>query len=456
MSSIGVAHKEDKESSPSTNELLASLFEEPKESKIRRVREKTHPKPTAVKSKAAVRTKKDVQPQTPRSHRGNQTRPSGSEIKARPIKKNTQIRKSAVPRVITKKDPRIKVYVQEEHHKTVTEKRSAPAIRKSPQKRVHESSIMDKEKPAVSVASVAPLEASRHAKRRSMFGATTLGIGLPFVIGVILTLGTRYVSLDFFDSDRGTVLANNEVVETPAPKNQDVTIMTASAAAVDIAKQENENEVFEASSSPKKETIDEVTHKEPDTPVSEIPQKTILTAKQRIPSAIPELSTSTHSSEAERTKTFQWDESKSYPYSVYLGSYKNTDRAREAISIFQKKGLSPYWVKVDLGEKGVWYRVLAGYFQTKDEVEAFIEEHQITDGRSRYVLYANFIGLYNSDEELKEKNLSLVELGYSPYVIEGDNGESLLLSGAFYYKADAEKEQIELASKGIQSQLVKR
>jgi hypothetical protein len=60
------------------------------------------------------------------------------------------------------------------------------------------------------------------------------------------------------------------------------------------------------------------------------------------------------------------------------------------------------------------------------------------------------------DEELREKKNSLVELGYCPYVIEGDEGKSFLFSGAFYYKADAEREHIELASKGIQSQLVKR
>ena len=70
--------------------------------------------------------------------------------------------------------------------------------------------------------------------------------------------------------------------------------------------------------------------------------------------------------------------------------------------------------------------------------------------------YANLIGLYSSDEELKEKNLSLLKLGYCPYVITEDDGESLLFTGAFYYKADAEKEQIELVSKGIQAQVVKR
>jgi len=182
----------------------------------------------------------------------------------------------------------------------------------------------------------------------------------------------------------------------------------------------------------------------------------MVIAKRMVSSENPELSISTHNSEAVKTKTVKRDENISYPYSVYLGSYKNIDRAQEAISTFQKKGLSPYWVRVDLGEKGVWYRIMAGYFQTKDEVNAFIEKKQITEGRSRYVLYANLIGLYKSDEELREKNLSLEELGYCPYVIEGDDGESLLLTGAFYHKADAEKEHIELASKGIQNQLVKR
>ncbi len=165
---------------------------------------------------------------------------------------------------------------------------------------------------------------------------------------------------------------------------------------------------------------------------------------------------SQHGGEAAITITSQEDASRSYPYAIYLGSYKNIDRAQKAVSTFREKGLSPYWVKVDLGEKGVWYRVLAGYFQTKDEVQAFIDEHQITEGRSRYVVYANLIGPYRSDEELNMKSLSLLALGYCPYVIKGINGESLLFTGAFYHKTDAEKERIELAAMGIQTQLVKR
>ena len=52
-----------------------------------------------------------------------------------------------------------------------------------------------------------------------------------------------------------------------------------------------------------------------------------------------------------------------FPYSLYLGSYRNLERAQKAVSQYEKKGLSPYWVKVLLKEKGEWYRVFAGSFE---------------------------------------------------------------------------------------------
>ncbi len=458
MNHIDDAHKECK-GSPSTAELLANLFEESKESKIRRVKEKARPKSAARKSGTAVRPMKDGHQRKPTNRRGQQKRLYGSEIESRVTKKKVQARKPVVSGNITVKGPGIKAHVQEKPRKRVAQKRPVPPIRRNQGNRISKSRVVNRERPAVSETCVCPPEVSSHPQRRSLFGSTTLNIGLPFVMGVLLTfLGTRLVPLDFFDGDQGIALAKNEMVENLVPMKQDVFIPTASAATVDTAKQDNESRTPKPPPiGPEKGTIGGSTPKQLDIPVSETPQETIVTAKQEeVTPANPELSMSAYSDETAKTKTFQWDESKSYPYSIYLGSYKNIDRAQEAISIFQKKGLSPYWVRVDLGEKGVWYRVMAGYFRTKDEVNAFIEKNQIIEGKPRHVLYTNLIGLYSSDEELREKTLSLVELGYSPYVIERDEGESLLLTGAFYYKADAEKEHIELVSKGIQSRLVKR
>jgi len=146
----------------------------------------------------------------------------------------------------------------------------------------------------------------------------------------------------------------------------------------------------------------------------------------------------------------------SYPYSIYLGSFSDLKGTQKAVSSYQKTGLSPYWIKIDLGEKGVWFRLFAGYFEKRDLADAYIKENKIKGAESRKTIYANFTGSYESEYDLNTKSLALTELGYSPYVIPGTNGVSRLYTGAFYQKVRAEKQNAELLSKGIQSQVVKR
>lgn len=66
-----------------------------------------------------------------------------------------------------------------------------------------------------------------------------------------------------------------------------------------------------------------------------------------------------------------------YPYSAYLGSFKTSEAVNKAVIEYQEKGLSAYWTKVDLGDKGEWFRFFAGYFRTKEEVQKFIRDRNI-------------------------------------------------------------------------------
>jgi len=140
-----------------------------------------------------------------------------------------------------------------------------------------------------------------------------------------------------------------------------------------------------------------------------------------------------------------------YPYSVYLGSFKTADAVKKAMSEYQGKGLSPYWAKVDLGDKGVWHRFFTGYFQTKEEAEKFIRDHNIQGASLGITKYANLIGIYSSENEFENIRKMLESAGYHPYVIQGPSGKSYLYTGAFDRKEFAEKERAILASKGITS-----
>jgi hypothetical protein len=184
----------------------------------------------------------------------------------------------------------------------------------------------------------------------------------------------------------------------------------------------------------------------------EAPAKEEQAAVVSVPSS-PEVLPTEDSGE---TPALQYESRNSYPYSIYLGSYKALDGGKKAVSVYEQKGLSPYWVRVDLGAKGVWYRVFAGYFQTREEAEAYIRKNELPAAATRHTAYANLIGVYKSGEESEKKRRLLGGCGYDPYVIEGADGVSFLCTGAFYQKRRAEKAQKDLAAKGIHSQVVSR
>ena len=145
-----------------------------------------------------------------------------------------------------------------------------------------------------------------------------------------------------------------------------------------------------------------------------------------------------------------------YPYSVNLGSFRTTERMQKAFTIYGNLGLSPYWSEVELGEKGIWFRLFTGFFKTRAEADAFIRENQIPDAFSRHTKYAVLIGAYSSEKEVDKRSLELRAMGYSSYEIKDINGANWLFTGAFYQMARAQKHQADLASKGIQGEVVER
>jgi tyrosine-protein kinase Etk/Wzc len=145
----------------------------------------------------------------------------------------------------------------------------------------------------------------------------------------------------------------------------------------------------------------------------------------------------------------------SYPYSIRLGAFRTSRQAQKAVSHYEKKGLSPYWVKVELDDE-TWYRVYMGDFESAEQAEEFRRRHGLMDAMVKKTRYATLINPYVSAAERERQLQSLRQLGYSPYVIAYDDSQSRLFAGTFVTKEGAEKQRRELESKGIQSQVVER
>ena len=146
----------------------------------------------------------------------------------------------------------------------------------------------------------------------------------------------------------------------------------------------------------------------------------------------------------------------SHPYSIYLGSYNSLTGVKQASSDYMKMGITSYWIKIDLGKKGIWFRLFAGYFQTREDADEFIKTRQIKEARSRLTRYANLIGTYRSEEDMEKKKTYLEELGYSPYIINDTDDSYRLYTGAFYQKSRAEEQKKDLIFNGIKSEVVER
>jgi capsular exopolysaccharide synthesis family protein len=144
-----------------------------------------------------------------------------------------------------------------------------------------------------------------------------------------------------------------------------------------------------------------------------------------------------------------------YPFSVCLSSYPDRERSTKASLEYQKKGLTPFIVEVQLN-KGTWYRVYTGHFERREDGNEYIAEKGLQGAKVIETPWANLIGIYSSSSARQEKAKLLHDFDYSPYVVKDDDGKERLYLGAFNERNRAQRVLEELKSKGIESRIVRR
>jgi len=145
-----------------------------------------------------------------------------------------------------------------------------------------------------------------------------------------------------------------------------------------------------------------------------------------------------------------------YPYSIQLGSFRTLDQTRKAVESYRKKGLMAYWSEVEGEGNKRWFRVYAGFFESRAEARRYREEKSLTKSLVKKTPYSTFVGTYRDKQVLEDQTLLLKSLDYLPYAIEEQDGRYRLFVGAFLSKKVAEEKRLDLESKGIQSQVIKR
>ena len=148
--------------------------------------------------------------------------------------------------------------------------------------------------------------------------------------------------------------------------------------------------------------------------------KELVKENQRLQKTIDELKLQLHSEKSTDvqtqkiiSKTPPSIDELSRPYSILLSSCQLQESVQQVLSNYKETDLKPFVVKVNLGKKGVWWRIFSGHFETR---ESAVVEKNKSDFADKIVLKATDANLMLTDdgenEEVIDNKSLLVQKGY--------------------------------------------
>ncbi len=149
-------------------------------------------------------------------------------------------------------------------------------------------------------------------------------------------------------------------------------------------------------------------------------------------------------------------ESRPAPYTVLIASHRSSDNVLDEASRYRTNGVDSHWVKVDLGEDGIWYRHFAGRFNSRAEAQQFIVGSGLATARILAAPWAISVGEGPSPDEISGIAGMLRDNGYDCYVQKIKKGRYRLLIGAFVTREGAENAALEITLPGVVPEIVLR
>ncbi|MFH0994382.1 MAG: AAA family ATPase [Pseudomonadota bacterium] len=120
-----------------------------------------------------------------------------------------------------------------------------------------------------------------------------------------------------------------------------------------------------------------------------------------------------------------------HPFSLKSSSYQQPDRAFAEISEIRQLGLTPYLVKVDLGDMGVWWRIYIGLYATEAEARSILKTYNLPNVTVQKTDYACQVGEFSTETDILNMFGKLKQSGYFPYIIQKGRDRFRLYLGAY-------------------------
>lgn len=147
--------------------------------------------------------------------------------------------------------------------------------------------------------------------------------------------------------------------------------------------------------------------------------------------------------------------SKSYSFILQLGSFSTLNTTMKAVTFYTEKGIKVHWNSVDLGKKGIWYRIFTGVFKTKEDLIQYRNDLNLAESMIVWTPWTVLAGQSSYCEDLDSIQSVLGNRHYD-FFIKKEHTRCQILSGAFVTREGAEKLAEEMLANGIPAKVVHR
>ena len=141
---------------------------------------------------------------------------------------------------------------------------------------------------------------------------------------------------------------------------------------------------------------------------------------------------------------------------LQLASFKTLKDTLKSVSIYKEKDIDVHWNPVDLGEKGLWYRIYTGMFPTKEAAADFKNIRRLAEGMIIYAPWTIQAAVSENKTELMEKCSQLKSIGFDCVLSEDGDSGYRITNGAFVTSEGAMKMAMELTRNGFDAEIISR
>jgi general secretion pathway protein A len=127
------------------------------------------------------------------------------------------------------------------------------------------------------------------------------------------------------------------------------------------------------------------------------------------------------------------------PYILQLGSFNTLATTLRAVDIYTRKGISVHWNEVQMGEKGLWYRVFAGRFESMDAARHYQKTGGLKEARILFAPWTVLIDSAESTRHIAHVQKRIKSQGLDVYSASGHDDRRHLCAGAFVSQNRAEE-----------------